>query len=102
MGLGDRCHHYGAYKAQAYGLKDLVRNRCYQWLRGAHFVIKAFSWRGLAQIMEDSSRLFLALHRREFVHQVHSNVLADSMNDEIAGKQSCRGEAFGSPPRWLE
>jgi hypothetical protein len=85
MGFGDRCHHYGAYKAHRCGLKDLVRNRCYQWLRGAYFVIKAFSWRGVAQTMEDSSRLFLALHRREFVRQVHSNVLADSMNDEIAG-----------------
>lgn len=68
MVWGDRCHHYGAYKAHTCGLKGRVRNR-YQWLRGAHFVIKAFSWRGVAQTMEDSSRLFLALHRREFVRQ---------------------------------
>ena len=101
----DRCHHYGAYKAHTCGSKDRVRNR-YQWLHGAHFVIKAFSWRGVAQTMEDSSRLFLALHRREFVRQVHSNALADSMNDEIdeiAGNLlSYRSEAFVSPPRWLE
>ena len=61
---------------------------------------------GAAQTMEDSSRLFLALHRREFVRRVHSNVLADSMNDEIdeiAGNLlSYRSEAFVSPPRWLE
>ena len=74
---GDRCHHYGAYKAHTCGLKDPVRNGYYQWLRDAYFVIKAFSWRGAAQTMEESSRLFLALHRREFVRRVPSNVLAD-------------------------
>jgi hypothetical protein len=100
---GDRCHHYGAYKAHICGLKDRVRDRYYQWLRDVYFVIKAFSWRGAAQTMEESSRLFLALHRREFVRRVPSNVLADSMNDEIAGNLlSYRSEAFVSPPRWLE
>jgi hypothetical protein len=41
-------------------LKDRVRGHCYQWLRRP-FVIKAFSWRGVAQTMEVSSRLFLGI-----------------------------------------